>query len=271
VSTRNKTVAATLPETWFEVVRVGGGGNSSGGGVGAVTARAAASAYSADARIHPPSSRDHSRRVAAVADGVAAALDMLVVNWAGSSPFAPPPSSAADTVTRVSSMTVRDSVTGCDVPVALLLTPAVTTAAGAAWNDSGDSDCDSYVSAMWNMSAAAYADTAAIIVWTEVMPVAASASASATGVMRTVASASRMACRYWSEAEAAWSSSGVTLLGFRNVSGRVFLGCVSLHLTAFAGMQLSGRVSVAVNAPDVGLQGNSITVSWMHALDHSYS
>jgi hypothetical protein len=209
--------------------------------------------------------------VAAVADGVAAALDMLVVNWAGSSPFAPPPSSAADTVTRVSSMTVRDSVTGCDVPVALLLTPAVTTAAGAAWNDSGDSDCDSYVSAMWNMSAAAYADTAAIIVWTEVMPVAASASASATGVMRTVASASRMACRYWSEAEAAWSSSGVTLLGFRNVSGRVFLGCVSLHLTAFAGMQLSGRVSVAVNAPDVGLQGNSITVSWMHALDHSYS
>jgi hypothetical protein len=57
------------------------------------------------------------------------------------------------------------------------------------------------------------------------------------------------------------------LLGFRNVSGRVFLGCASLHLTAFAGMQLSGRVSVAVNAPDVGLQGNSITVSWMKGLE----
>jgi hypothetical protein len=178
--------------------------------------------------------------------GGGSAVDVMVIKWASSSPFAPPEPSDAGTVTRVSSMTVRDATSGCDVPLASLFSPPSTAA-------SPGSECDVFYAGMTNAS-----DVAAVIVWSEVVLGAVPGAAAS--------SLSRMACRYWSESSTLWSSMGVSLVGFRNVSGRLFLGCASLHLTAFAGMQLSSDVTVTVNTPELGMNGRGITVRVMRCV-----
>ncbi len=207
-STTNETSAKVLPEAWFEVA-VDDDGHS----------RRASEASSA-----------------ATEDGGGAdAIDVVAVNWAGCSPFAAPPSSVANTVTRVSMMTVHDAVTGCGLPPSSLLSPMAAVVQST-------SECSVHAAA----SGSGGGEVAAVMVWFELLADAA--------VERTV-------CRYWNEADAQWSSAGLAVLAFYNESSRIFLGCVSLHLTAFAGMEFSSDVSVAVNTPDVGLRGADFAVS----------